>query len=147
MTIVVGILIQHYDRVTGVRQNQSGSQIAIAKLGAEDTALFLGALVYISHAPRSPKLLHSSSPSSSAGLYGWPSTRSRSSLPTLKKGIRLAATDTRAPLLGLRPCLARRCFTTKLPKPRISIRSPWARASTMESKIALIMTSESRRDR
>src|SRR5687768_6675141 len=129
----------------GVRQNYTGSRINAEELGTENTAVLLGAVFDVGHAPRSPELLHSSSPISD-GSKGLPSTRKRSSLPTLKKGTFLAATDTKAPLLGLRPWRARRCLTTKLPNPRISIRSPCDNASTMESKIALMITSESRRE-
>ena len=59
-----------------------------------------------------------------SGVQGLPSTRRRSSLPTLKNGTRLACTGTSSPVFGLRPSRAWRCFTTKLPKPRISMRSP-----------------------
>src|SRR5690242_15861274 len=121
--VVVRVLVHHDDGVMGLSQNQRGPEIVLPILGAKNTAFVLGPLIDIGHPPRSPKLFHSSSPSS-LGSYGFPSTRKRSSLPTLKKGTFLAATETSAPLLGLRPCRARRCLTTKLPKPRISIRSP-----------------------
>src|SRR5215208_6644593 len=146
VAIIVGILVHHHDRVPAVCQDQARFQVTLLILGAKDAAGFLGAVVDIRHSPRRPKLLHQSSPSIS-GSYGFPSTRKRSSLPTLKNGTRLAATETNAPLFGLRPCRARRFLTTKLPKPRISIRSPPASASTIESKMALIITSESRRER
>src|SRR5262249_22452898 len=83
----------------------------------------------------------------SAGVHGLPSTRRRSSFPTLKNGTRLACTATRAPVLGFRPSRAWRCFTTKLPKPRISMRSPRVRACVMLSKTAFTITSASRREK
>ena len=54
------------------------------------------------------------------------SIRSLSSLPTLKNGVRLAGMCTSSPVFGFRPSRASRTFTWKLPKPRISIRSPVA---------------------
>src|SRR5581483_10514139 len=85
--------------------------------------------------------------SASSAVHGFPSTRSRSSFPTLKKGTRLAWTATIAPVFGFRPSRARRCFTTKLPKPRISMRSPRVSAAVMLSKTAFTMTSASRREK
>src|SRR3989304_5889965 len=58
-------------------------------------------------------------------------TSSRSSLPTLKKGIRFSGMETFSPVLGLRPSLDLRRRTVKLPNPRISIFSPRWRASLM----------------
>ena len=51
-------------------------------------------------------------------------TLSSSSLPALKNGTALAGTWTAAPVLGLRPCFARRLRVRKLPKPRSSTLSP-----------------------
>src|SRR5262249_4027317 len=62
-------------------------------------------------------------------------TRSRSSLPTLKKGRRLGCTCTGCPVRGLRPSYDLYSRTVKLPNPRISMPSPRLRASTIESKI------------
>src|SRR3990170_26667 len=70
-------------------------------------------------------------------------TSSRSSLPTLKKGIRFSGMETFSPVLGLRPSLDRRRRTVKLPKPRISIFSPRCRASLMFWKTVSTMTSHS----
>src|SRR6185503_4393502 len=95
-------LVQHDDRVRAVRQDQACSRIGVFIFSAENAAVLPVALFDIGHAPGSPQLLHSSSPIS-AGSNGLPSTRRRNSLPTLKKGTRLAATETKAPLLGLRP--------------------------------------------
>src|SRR5262245_37108506 len=142
--IGVRVFVKHDNGVTRISQDQSFPGIISSDLQTQDTAFLLRDLMDIGHSPRRPQLLHSET-SSVPGSF--PSTRNLSSLPTLKNGTRFAATDTRTPLLGLRPCRARRCFTTKLPKPRISIRSPWASASTMESKIALMITSESLRER
>src|SRR5438093_12696669 len=55
-------------------------------------------------------------------------TISLSSLPALKKGTRLAGTATVAPVFGLRPSFMRRLRRRKLPKPRLSMLSPLARA-------------------
>src|SRR5512137_1707532 len=63
-----------------------------------------------------------------------PSTRSFSSLPTLKNGKRLGGTSTEAPVMGLRPRRGSRVLTVKLPNPRISIRSSFFMAPTIESK-------------
>src|ERR671937_557143 len=51
-------------------------------------------------------------------------TRSRSSLPTLKKARRLGRTWTASPVRGLRPWYSLYARIEKLPKPRISIPSP-----------------------
>src|SRR3990170_3740031 len=143
VAVVVGILVEHHDRMAGLGQYQSCAGIADLEFVAKNTAVLLRPLVDIGHSPRSPQLLHPATPSSSAPSKALPSTRRRSSLPTLKNGTRFADTETKAPLFGLRPWRARRCLTTKLPKPRISMRSPWASASTIESKMALMITSES----
>src|SRR5262245_54076645 len=82
----------------------------------------------------------------SSGVHRLPSTRRRSSFPTLKNGTRLACTGTSAPVFGLRPSRACRCFTTKLPKPRISMRSPRTSAWVRLSNTSLTMTSASRRE-
>src|SRR5215467_8831155 len=145
VTVVIWIFVEHDHGVRGLGDYQRRAQITLFRFVTKDTAGLLRAFLNVGHSPRSPELLHSPiSPASSTLL---PSTLRRNSFPTLKNGTRLAATETNAPLLGLRPCRARRCLTTKLPKPRISIRSPWESASTMESNIALMITSESRRDR
>src|SRR5205814_5632453 len=141
VAVVVRKFIQHDDRVRRLPEDQRRARIFFPRLVAEDAAG--GLLLFdIGHAPRRPERLHSV-PSGT----GLPSTRRRSSFPTLKNGTRFAATETISPLLGLRPSRARRCFTTKLPKPRISMRSPCPMASTMASKMALTMTSESRCER
>lgn len=62
-------------------------------------------------------------------------TKSLSSLLGLKKGIFFGGTSTLAPVFGLRPTRPRRCRVRKLPNPRISILSPFCRASMMLSKI------------
>ena len=49
----------------------------------------------------------------------------------------------RAPVLGLRPVRASRCFTVKAPKPRNSTRSPRASAKVISSKIVATMVSTS----
>src|SRR5437773_2906299 len=145
VAVIVRILVQHDHRMTSLAQYKRRAAVALLEFVTEDTAVLLLVLVDIGHSPRSPQLFHSETPSSSSTLF--PSTRRRSSFPTLKYGTRLASTETSTPLFGFRPWRARRCLTTKLPNPRISIRSPCARASTMESKIALMITSESLRER
>ena len=56
---------------------------------------------------------------------------SRSSLPGLKCGTRLAGTTTPAPVLGLRPVRLSRLRMRKEPNPLSSILSPRCRASMM----------------
>src|ERR1700722_8233774 len=68
-------------------------------------------------------------------------TRSFNSLLGLKKGIFLAGTSTRSPVLGLRPTRGLRWRVRKLPKPRISILSPTRRERTMLSKMVSTITS------
>src|ERR1700686_992919 len=70
--------------------------------------------------------------------------RSRISLPVLKNGTLFWSTGTCAPVRGLRPARAGRCFTEKAPKPRSSTRSPRAKAATISSRIAFTMFSTSR---
>src|SRR4026209_35258 len=89
MAVVVRIFIEHHDRMGCMRQDQTGFWVTVSELGAENTTVLLGAIFDVGHAPRSPELLHSSSPISD-GSKGLPSTRRRSSLPTLKKGTFLA---------------------------------------------------------
>src|SRR6266852_8411426 len=72
---------------------------------------------------------------------GEPFTRSFNSLLGLKKGIFLAGTSTRSPVLGLRPTRGLRCRVLKLPKPRISILSPARNERTTLSKIVSTITS------
>src|SRR5580692_7828846 len=72
-------------------------------------------------------------------------TKSFNSLLGLKKGIFLGGTSTLAPVLGLRPTRPRRWRVRKLPKPRISILSPFCSASMMLSKIVSTMVSDSLR--
>src|ERR1700719_146209 len=72
-------------------------------------------------------------------------TKSFNSLLGLKKGIFLGGTSTLAPVLGLRPMRPRRCRVRKLPNPRISILSPFCRASMMLSKIVSTIVSDSLR--
>jgi hypothetical protein len=45
-------------------------------------------------------------------------SRSRISLPVLKNGTDFLSTETCAPVRGLRPVRAGRCFTENAPKPR-----------------------------
>src|SRR5438046_5784121 len=72
-------------------------------------------------------------------------TKSFNSLLGLKKGIRFAGTSTFSPVFGLRPTRPRRCRVRKLPKPRISIFSPFCMASMMLSKIVSTIVSDSLR--
>src|SRR3970040_2459525 len=102
MPVVVRILVEHDEGMSGSDQHQRLAGIAGREFIAEYTAALLRTLVDIDHSPRSPQLLHPETPSFTPSKL-FPSTRSRSSLPTLKKGTRFADTDTRAPLLGLRP--------------------------------------------
>src|SRR5918992_4691361 len=137
MAVIIGVLVEHHRAVRSARQNKClAAFFHPAALITKYAACLDGVLVDINHPPRSPQLLHVVASSSSLS-NGFPSTLKRNSLPTLKNGTRFAATETNTPLLGLRPWRARRCFTTKLPKPRISMRSPSARASTIESTMAL----------
>src|SRR6266852_2095629 len=70
-------------------------------------------------------------------------TKSFSSLLGLKKGIFFGGTSTLAPVLGLRPTRPRRCRVRKLPKPRISILSPFCSDWMMLSKMVSTMVSDS----
>src|SRR3984957_11885989 len=70
-------------------------------------------------------------------------TRSRRSLPGLKCGTYLPASATASPVFGLRPWRGGRKCSEKLPKPRISIRSPWASESLMISSICFRASSTS----
>src|SRR5882762_2436249 len=72
-------------------------------------------------------------------------TKSFSSLLGLKKGIRFAGTSTFSPVFGLRPTRPLRCRVRKLPKPRISIFSPFWMAPMMLSKMVSTMVSDSLR--
>src|SRR5512138_312584 len=72
-----------------------------------------------------------------------PLTSSRSSFPTLKNGMRFSGMATLSPVFGLRPSLARRRRTVKLPKPRISIFSPLWSAFFMFSKTVSTISSHS----
>src|SRR5208282_4066605 len=62
-------------------------------------------------------------------------------LPSLKCNTLLAGTFTFSPVLGFLAIFAFLCLILKLPKPRISIFSPRARASFIPSKIVLIIVS------
>src|ERR1700676_478430 len=70
-------------------------------------------------------------------------TKSFNSLLGLKKGIFFGGTSTFAPVLGLRPTRPRRWRVRKLPKPRISILSPFCSASMMLSKMVSTIVSDS----
>src|SRR5262245_14125947 len=70
-------------------------------------------------------------------------TRSRRSLPGLKCGTYLPDSATVSPVFGLRPWRGGRKCSEKLPKPRISMRPPWASASLMISRICLTASSTS----
>src|SRR5580658_6592867 len=70
-------------------------------------------------------------------------TRSRRSLPGLKCGTYLPASATASPVFGLRPWRGGRKCSEKLPKPRISMRSPCDRASLMISRICFSASSTS----
>ena len=74
-------------------------------------------------------------------------TRSRSSLPGLKKGAYLAGSDTGVPDLGLRPGRARRKRSVKLPNPRISIRPPLERHAALCSGVRFPAKATSRSTR
>src|SRR5713226_1008718 len=76
---------------------------------------------------------------------GEPFTRSFSSLLGLKKGIFLAGTSTRSPVLGFLPTRGLRWRVRKLPKPRISILSPARSERTTLSKMVSTITSLSLR--
>src|ERR1700720_637206 len=71
-------------------------------------------------------------------------SRSRISLPVLKNGTHFWSTATWAPVRGLRPVRAGRCFTENAPKPRSSTRSPRAIAAMISLRMALTMFSTSR---
>jgi len=70
-------------------------------------------------------------------------TRSRKSLPGLKCGTYLPDRATASPVLGLRPIRGGRKCNEKLPNPRISMRSPLARASLIKSRRCLTANSTS----
>src|SRR5690606_25457722 len=71
------------------------------------------------------------------------STRSRNCLPGLKCGTRFSGTITLSPDFGLRPMRGGRLLSAKLPKPRISMRWPVARAFVIASRMVLIVYSAS----
>src|SRR6476661_6001668 len=81
------------------------------------------------------------SPSYAAGVLF---NRSRISLPVLKNGTDFCATETWAPVRGLRPVRAGRFFTENAPKPRSSTRSPRDMAPVTSPRMALTMFSTSR---
>src|SRR6185295_5130075 len=140
MAVIIRIFVEHDYGMRALGQHQFRPGIFSLRFLAEDAPCRLF-FCDIGHSPWRPELLHSV-PSGT----GLPSTRRRNSFPTLKNGTRLAATETISPLFGLRPSRARRCLTTKLPKPRISIRSLCRNASTMLVNTELTMTSASRRE-
>ena len=72
---------------------------------------------------------------------------SQSSLPGLKNGYRLGSRWTGSPVFGFRQFRSLCFFTLKVPKPRISIRSPSFRAWIMLSKIMSIVVSMTLRDK
>src|ERR1700720_1072425 len=77
------------------------------------------------------------------GLSAPSLTRSRRSLPGLKCGTYLPDRATASPVLGLRPWRGGRKCSEKLPKPRISMRSPCESASLMISRICFSASSTS----
>src|SRR6195256_5094561 len=70
-------------------------------------------------------------------------TRSRKSFPGLKCGTYLPDNATASPVFGLRPWRGGRKCSEKLPKPRISMRSPCESASLMISGICFSASSTS----
>src|SRR2546430_259972 len=70
--------------------------------------------------------------------------RARISFPVLKKGIAFLGTETIVPVRGLRPVLAARILTPKVPNPRSSTRSPRAMALVISPRIAFRTCSTSR---
>src|SRR5882724_2628509 len=70
-------------------------------------------------------------------------TRSRKSFPGLKCGTYLPDNATASPVFGLRPWRGGRKCSEKLPKPRISMRSPCESASLMISSICFSASSTS----
>src|SRR5277367_2813508 len=67
-------------------------------------------------------------PGSARGYDGGRLSRSRISLPVLKKGTNFSVTGTLSPVRGLRPVRACRCLVENAPNPRSSTRSPRANA-------------------
>ena len=80
-----------------------------------------------------------------SGSPARPSTRSRNSLPGLKCGTNFSGTSTFSPDFGLRPTRDGRRLRPKLPKPRISMRWPLAKASDIASSIVFTAKSASLR--
>jgi hypothetical protein len=74
-------------------------------------------------------------------------TRSFNSLPTLKKGSFFGLILTRSPVFGLRPVYPSYSFTKNEHNPRISTRSPLARASAILLKKMSTTTAASDLDR
>src|SRR5450432_71919 len=72
------------------------------------------------------------------------STASRNALPGLKCGTSFSEITTCSPERGLRPTRGGRRLIEKLPKPRISMRWPRARAEAIASRIVLTANSVSR---
>src|SRR5258707_5508594 len=75
------------------------------------------------------------------GLSAPSLTRSRKSFPGLKCGTYLPDNATASPVFGLRPWRGGRKCSEKLPKPRISMRSPCESASLMISSICFSASS------
>src|SRR5439155_5021594 len=173
MPVLVRVAVQHHEAVRGGAEQQALARLTRPR-GTEDALPLLPGGADVGHPPGRPQDVHALLPcrsgyheerlvpalalaagagdraygsSASAAVHGLPSTRRRSSFPTLKNGTRLACTATSTPVLGFRPSRACRCFTTKLPKPRISMRSPRVSAWAMLSKTAFTITSASRREK
>ena len=81
--------------------------------------------------------------STGGACQAFASTRSRNSLPALKWGMLFAGTRTSSPVFGLRAARGALRFRLKLPKPRISTRSPMANAAPSASKTTLMACAQS----
>src|SRR6202453_669526 len=148
----VRIPIEDY-KILHAAQNNLGLHIIISGDGsAKNTAFVFRRVGDVTIAPRRPQIIHSAQPwvpgpDDPAGAppgRGW-FTKSLSSLLGLKNGIFFGGTSTFAPVLGLRPTRPRRSRVRKLPKPRISILSPFCRARIIFSNMVSTMISESDR--
>src|SRR5512139_970892 len=135
--VVVRVPVQEGDGV-GPDAQEKPLRVGQVRLpGAEDAAPLASpaGLPDVLHPPGGEHPLHRS--------CFQPLTISRSSFPTLKKGIRFSGMETFSPVFGFRPSLALRTRTVKLPNPRISIFSPRCRASFMLWNTVSTMTSHS----
>src|SRR6266702_4200529 len=149
----IGVAVQDHEIFPGAQDDQGLGIIAPFRCGAKNARLVFHASGDIAVPPGRPEIIHDDG-DYCGGVWGGtaaaaaavsPLTKSLSSLLGLKNGMRLGGTSTLAPVFGLRPVRPRRWRVRKLPKPRISIRSPPCSAPMMLSKMVSTMASDSLR--